>query len=100
MIGVKSYQGSRRRTCGWITSFLKYMAILPVQVCGIRIAHSAMQLAASQGLPETLTGLRQSSIYFYPEGFARRVRRVLADRMKLFRLAGQIHPERFSVKGR
>src|SRR5207247_11154149 len=59
------------------------MAILPVQVCGIRIAHSSTQLAASQGLPETLTGLRQSSIYFYPEGFARRVRRVLADRMKL-----------------
>ena len=23
MIGVKSYQGSRRRTCGWITSFLR-----------------------------------------------------------------------------
>ena len=40
MIGVKSQQGSRRRTCGWITSFLRE------NVGGVRESHARLMYSA------------------------------------------------------
>src|SRR6266705_2378515 len=88
MIGVKSYHGSRRRTCGWITSFLKIEPAEPAMVCGRRRPPRRKSGNASKALTGFVCTLRVT------------LGQVLTDRIEFtLRLLPKGYPERVSAKG-